>query len=155
SPSASGGVLEYADPASIEIDSDTCKGHPNPSGKYHYHSLKPTCFFPKAENGDLVGSTCTAPSPIIGWLADGYPMMGPCECLDAACTQVVEMRSSWSLISGRNPSTCAYQDYQYVGDANEESDGDKYLDQCNGHYGPNGDYHYHMTNEYPWSTRCY
>ena len=63
--------------------------------------LKTSCFFPSAEDGDLRGSTCTAPSPIIGWIADGYPILGPCERLDAACTQVVEMRSSWSLIAGR------------------------------------------------------
>src|SRR6185369_11300104 len=70
SPSASGGVLTYADPGEIEVDSDKCEGHPNPGGKYHYHSLKPSCFFPNAENGDLVGKPCTAPSPIIGWIAD-------------------------------------------------------------------------------------
>lgn len=157
SPSASGGPLQYADPADIEADGDGCKGHPNPQGKYHYHSMKPSCFFAKAENGDSAGQACTAPSPIIGWIADGYPILGPCECLDAACTQVVEMRSSWELGGGdNNPRACAHQDYRYVGDTTgEESDGDRYLDECNGHYGPNGDYHYHMTNAYPWTLRCY
>ena len=83
-------------------------------------------------------------------------MYGPCECLDAACTQVVEMKSSWKLMGGDgDPSQCAWQDYTYVGDANEYSDGDEYLDECSGHYGPNGDYHYHMTNTYPWTLRCY
>jgi hypothetical protein len=157
SPSASGGPLQYADPAGTEVDSDTCEGHPNPSGHYHYHALRPSCLFKDAEDGDLRGKACTKASPIIGWIADGYPMYGPCECLDAACTQVVEMRSSWKMQGGdNNPRACAYQDYQYVGDATgEESDGDKFLDQCNGHYGPKGDYHYHMTNEYPWTLRCY
>jgi hypothetical protein len=156
SPSASGGQLKYADPAEIEVDSDTCKGHPNPSGKYHYHSMKPSCFFKNTDNGNLVGKNCTAPSPIVGWIADGYPIYGPCECLDKACTQVVEMRSSYVMKGGNNdPSDCAYQDYTYVGDPNEYSDGDEYLDECSGHIGPNGDYHYHMTNEYPWTLRCY
>lgn len=144
SPSASGGPLEYADPAGTEVDGDTCDGHPNPGGKYHYHSLKTTCFFPKADNGNLKNDPCTAPSPILGWIADGYPILGPCECLDAACTQVVEMRSSWSLSGGdNNPRACAYQDYTYVGAVTgEESDGDQYLDECSGHYGPAGDYHH-------------
>jgi hypothetical protein len=155
SPSSSGGIyLEYADPAAIEADSDTCKGHPNPDGKYHYHALKPTCFFPNAENGDSVGQACTAPSPILGWIADGYPILGPCECLDAACTQVVEMVPSWTMTG--SSAQCAYQNATYIGDATgEESDNDNMLDECNGHYGPNGDYHYHMTNSYPWTTRCY
>jgi hypothetical protein len=113
--------------------------------------MKPSCFFKNTEN-----SNCTAPSPIVGWIADGYPMYGPCECLDAACTQIVEMKSSWQLMGGDgDPSQCAWQDYTYVGDANEYSDGDEYLDECSGHYGPNGDYHYHMTNAYPWTLRCY
>jgi hypothetical protein len=156
SPSASGGPLQYADPAGTEVDGDTCDGHPNPGGKYHYHSLKTTCFFPKADNGDLKNDPCTAPSPILGWIADGYPILGPCECLDAACTQVVEMRSSWALQGGdNNPRACAYQDYTYTGQAGEESDGDQYLDECSGHFGPAGDYHYHATNEYPWTLRCY
>jgi hypothetical protein len=156
SPSASGGPLTYADPASIEVDGDLCDGHPNPSGKYHYHSLKTSCFFQEADDGDLAGDPCTAPSPIIAWIADGFPMRGPCECLDAACTQVVEMRSSWILMGGDgDPSDCAHQDYTYAGDAAEESDGDAYLDECSGHFGPAGDYHYHATNEYPWTLRCY
>lgn len=156
-PSASGGPLQYADPAGTEVDGDTCDGHPNPSGKYHYHSLKTSCFYPQADDGDLKGDPCTAPSPIIAWIADGYPMYGPCECLDADCTSVVEMRSSWQLAGGDgNPDDCAYQDYSYAGSpTGEESDGDAILDECNGHYGPKGDYHYHSTNEYPWTLRCY
>jgi hypothetical protein len=156
SPSASGGPLRYGDPEAIEADGDHCDGHPNPSGSYHYHSLKPSCFFANAENGDLRGQACTAPSPILGYLYDGFPILGPCECLDAACTQVVEMRSSYKLQGGDgDPTECAYQDYQYVGDANEHTDGDEFLDECNGHVGPKGDYHYHMTNEYPWTSRCW
>jgi hypothetical protein len=156
SPSASGGPLKYADPESIEIDGDTCDGHPNPQGKYHYHAMMPSCLYLNAEDGDSVGDACTAPSPIIGWIADGYPIYGPCECLDAACTQVVEMLSSYKKQGGDgDPSACAYQDYTYVGDATEYSDGDQYLDECSGHIGPNGDYHYHMTNAYPWTLRCY
>jgi uncharacterized protein (TIGR03382 family) len=156
SPSASGGMLKYADPAAIEVDGDLCHGHPNPAGKYHQHAMAASCVFPDAEDGTSEGSPCTAPSPLIGWIADGYPMYGPCECLDEDCAQVVEMKSSWSLAGGDGDvSDCAHQDYTYVGAADEESDGDAYLDECSGHYGPGGDYHYHMTNAYPWTLRCY
>jgi hypothetical protein len=156
SPSASGGPLRFGDPTYIEADGDACMGHANPSGKYHYHALMPSCLFPGAEDGEMMGQACTAPSPPIGWLYDGYPILGPCECLDAACTNVVEMHSSYVLAGGDgDPSDCAYQDYTYMGDADEHSDDDDMLDECNGHIGPNGDYHYHMTNEYPWTTRCY
>lgn len=156
SPSASGGPLQYADPAGTEVDGDLCMGHPNPSGKYHYHALMTSCLFPDADDGELMGDPCTAPSPIIAWIADGYPMLGPCECLDAACTQVVEMRSSYVLDGGDDdPDACAYQDYTYQGNVGEDTDGDKYLDECSGHVGPAGDYHYHITNEYPWTLRCY
>ncbi|GEM_PF-94851 len=33
-----------------------------------------------------------------------------------------------------------------VGDPAEEDDDDEYLDECNGHFGPYGDYHYHITS---------
>jgi hypothetical protein len=141
-PSASA-MLEYADPAATEV-TDACDGHTNAQG-YHYHSLVPTCFHP--------GDDGTARSPIIGWIFDGYPMYGPYECTDETCTTVVEMQSSWAEIN--DPADCAWQSYAYIGDADEESDGDDVLDRCNGHIGPYGDYHYHMTNAYPWTTRCY
>lgn len=157
SPSASGGPLRYADPTTptIEVDGDMCHGHPNPQGKYHYHAMMTSCLFEDAEDGTSMGSACTAPSPIIGWIADGYPILGPCECTDADCTSVVEMQSSYSLIAGHNANECAYQDYAYNGQANEYDDDDEYLDECSGHIGPNGDYHYHITNSYPWTLRCY
>lgn len=142
SPSASD-VLKYADPAAEEV-TDSCDGHTNARG-YHYHSLVPSCFFPD-EDG-------SARSPIVGWINDGYPLYGPFECTDASCDTVVEMRTSWTQTS--DPAECAWQSYAYMGDDDEESDGDNYLDECNGHFGPYGDYHYHMTYGYPWITRCY
>ena len=156
-PSASSGPLKYGDPEDQEVP-DGCLGHPTPGGLYHYHALKASCFYPAADDGDLRGDACTAPSPVIGWAFDGYPILGPCECLDAACTNVVEMRSSWDWAVGSDmdSSDCVYQDYSYYGNGNmEASDGDEFLDECNGHYGPGGDYHYHATNEYPWTLRCF
>ena len=64
----------------IEADGDNCLGHPNPSGKYHYHAMKAKCLFSGANNGDLRGQACKSPSPTVGWIYDGYPMKGPCEC---------------------------------------------------------------------------
>lgn len=142
SPSASN-VLKYADPAAEEV-TDSCDGHTNAQG-YHYHSIVPTCFYSQD-----AGSTR---SPIVGWIFDGYPLYGPYECTDASCDTVVEMKTSWVQTS--DPAECAWQSYEYAGDDDEESDGDVYLDECNGHFGPYGDYHYHMTFGYPWTTRCY
>ena len=30
-----------------------------------------------------------------------------------------------------------------------------YLDECNGHVGPSGDYHYHTTATFPYILGCY
>jgi hypothetical protein len=142
-PSASN-MLKYADPAAEEV-TDSCEGHTNGMG-YHYHSVNELCFFV-----DDVGNTR---STIVGWMYDGYPIFGPYECTDDTCATIMEMKSSW-VVTG-NPSECAWQNHTYMGAASgEESDGDEYLDECNGHFGPYGDYHYHITNGYPWVSRCF
>ena len=47
---------------------DSCNGHPNPMGAYHYHAL-PKCVTAK-------GDTKTGPSHIIGLALDGFPIYG-------------------------------------------------------------------------------
>lgn len=87
-------------------------------------------------------------------MQDGYELRGPYDCLDAACAQVVEMRSSWTEVN--DPSDCAYTSYAYTGHAtDEESDDDEFLDECSGHFDAFGEYHYHVTEAYPWTTRCW
>jgi hypothetical protein len=43
---------------------DSCSGHPQGSGAYHYHGL-PACL----DNGQ--------PNEFLGWALDGYPIFGP------------------------------------------------------------------------------
>jgi YHYH protein len=47
---------------------DTCNGHPNPMGAYHYHGL-PTCITTQVDKND-------GPSHIIGVAFDGFPIYG-------------------------------------------------------------------------------
>jgi len=47
---------------------DSCNGHPNPMGAYHYHAL-PKCVTAKVD-------TKTGPSHIIGLAFDGFPIYG-------------------------------------------------------------------------------
>ena len=47
---------------------DLCDGHPERSGAYHYHHI-PDCV--------LKGQSPTAPSKLVGWALDGYPILGP------------------------------------------------------------------------------
>jgi hypothetical protein len=47
---------------------DLCDGHPERSGTYHYHHI-PDCL--------LRGASAKAPSKLVGWALDGYPIFGP------------------------------------------------------------------------------
>jgi hypothetical protein len=47
---------------------DSCNGHPNPIGQYHYHAL-PTCI-------TKVVDTANGPSHLIGVAFDGFPIYG-------------------------------------------------------------------------------
>ena len=46
---------------------DSCGGHPEVTGAYHYHSI-PTC---------LTGTTKKKQSKLVGWALDGFPIFGP------------------------------------------------------------------------------
>ena len=43
-----------------------------------------------------------------------------------------------------------WDNYEYQG-----GDEPTILDQCNGHVGPAGDYHYHATASFPYILGCY
>jgi hypothetical protein len=47
---------------------DLCDGHPERTGQYHYHHI-PDCL--------LKGASTNAPSKLVGWALDGYPIFGP------------------------------------------------------------------------------
>jgi YHYH protein len=46
---------------------DSCNGHPQMSGIYHYHSI-PTC---------LTGTTVKSQEELVGYAFDGFPIFGP------------------------------------------------------------------------------
>ena len=91
---------------------DFCGGHTG--GNMHYHATYEPCFEtdeemkPAASYADAVATwtqdglltdACTTESPILGWSGDGYPIKGPCVCLErdgnGDCTSVKRARSSW------------------------------------------------------------
>ena len=88
------------------------------------------------------------PSHIIAYSFDGFPIYGKYCCSDVFCSEVLEMKSSYVLIG--DPSRDVYDAYEYVADQ-----GVDYLDACNGHYGPDGEYHYHATDTWPYILGCY
>jgi len=164
---------------------DQCMGHTGPGGTYHYHALLVKCLIASALGTSTPWNDPDPPSteasPIIAYAFDGFPIYGPYECTDGSCTQVQELFSGWDqttyqagttgcassslcdtthvctdvMINGAQttacvPKTCAWSNSDYVARA-----GTQYLDQCNGHVGPNGDYHYHATATFPYLLGCY
>jgi len=129
---------------------DPCQGHTADS--YHYHSFEEKCLVPSGlvakpwTNPDPAANTA---SPILGWALDGFPIYGPRECKDASCAAVVVVQSGYAQIG--DPKTNAWQAYQWKAHAGDAT----YLDECNGHVGPNGDYHYHNTATFPYIIGCY
>jgi hypothetical protein len=140
----------YGDPIYNGI-MDPCFGHTSP-GEYHYHSMLVKCL----DAASLVAKPWMNPdppadqaSPILAWSLDGYPIHGPLECADAGCAAVVEMKSGYAQTG--NPKTNAWDAYTW-----KAHDGDAtYLDECNGHSGPDGEYHYHATAGFPYLLGCY
>jgi hypothetical protein len=47
---------------------DSCQGHPQQGGMYHYHTIS-SCL--------LTGDSTHAASPLVGYAIDGYPIFGP------------------------------------------------------------------------------
>jgi hypothetical protein len=139
----------YGDPIFNGI-MDACLGHT--SEQYHYHSFEEKCLIPSglvAEPWKNPDPVATEPSPIVGWALDGFPIYGPRDCKDAACSSVVVMSSGYDKIG--DPTTNAWDAYAY-----KDHPGDStFLDECNGHVGPKGDYHYHVTAGFPYILGCY
>jgi len=139
----------YGDPVYNGL-MDPCQGHTAES--YHYHSFEEKCLTPAGlvsepwTNPDPAANT---PSPIIGWAADGFPIYGMRECKDEACSAVVEMKSGYEKTG--DPKTNAWNAYAWKEHAGDTT----YLDECNGHTGPKGDYHYHNTKGFPYVLGCF
>lgn len=129
---------------------DACLGHTS-QVEYHYHALSEKCLISSslvAQPWTNADPDANKPSPIIGYAADGFAIHGARDCADAACSSVVEMKSGYVKIG--DPTSYAWDAYQW------QDHGDPtYLDECNGHTGPNGDYHYHATSGFPYILGCY
>ena len=133
----------------VPIGLDCNYSHVQPKGKYHHHGT-PTLY-------DLVADADGTEMVQVGWAADGYPIYYKYAYTDAddSSSAVIEMTSSYELLSGNRPgdgesAPCseyngAYSaDYVYV-------DGLGTLDEANGRTGvtpefPNGTFYYILTD---------
>jgi YHYH protein len=173
----------YGDPIAANI-LDECGSHSAQQGTFHNHKLLVKCLTQAAvaesQPWNDPDPSPSSPSPIIGYAFDGFPIYGPYECVDVGCSSVQKMLSSWDntgyqagtvgctssascssgyctdvMINGAQttacvPKTCVWSNNDY-----SVKVGPQYLDQCNGHTGPNGDYHYHTTDTFPYILGCY
>jgi hypothetical protein len=120
---------------------DDCLGHPGAGGAYHYHALLDACY-------SMAPVDPAEASPVLGWSLDGYAIYGSRGCTDADCSEIVTYESGWVQIG--DPETYAWDAHEW-----QASDDALKLDQCNGHVGPHGDYHYHATATFPYVLGCY
>jgi len=111
----------------------TCNGHAIP---FHFHAI-PSCLF-----STIVNQT----SLVIGYAFDGFPIMAPYACVEAACAQIKKVTSSWQVIS--SSSRNVWEHYQYVAGSGD-------LDKCNGMTGVDGKYRYYATETFPYTIACY
>lgn len=169
----------YGDPVANAI-LDECLGHT--AFIYHYHALVTKCLTESglvAEPWRNPDPSAGEPSPVIGYALDGFPIYGPYGCVDAACSSVVEHLSGWdnvayesvgctssaqcssgftcaaSMIDGARRQACVPTTYAWDNHEYHARSGSQYLDSCNGHTGPQGDYHYHATATFPYVLGCY
>lgn len=131
----------YGDPVYNAIIDD-CMGHTGGNADYHYHALLVECILQRVTVAE------TEPDPVIGFALDGFPIYGPRGCADAECSSIRTYQSSWTRTG--DPTTYAWDAHTYTVQA-----GDEFLDQCNGHTGPDGSYHYHATESFPYILGCY
>jgi len=129
----------YRDPYLDEL-LDYCNGHTAPGGVYHYHA-RPDCLL---EGLDGV------PYVVLGYAFDGYPILSPWVCDDAACVSVRELQSGWRQVEAVYGAsvTAAW-------DAHEYAAGESELDECNGMTLSDGSYAYFATDSFPYFMGCY
>lgn len=138
----------YGDPIYNGI-TDGCLGHT--ANAYHFHALAERCLNEDglvAEPWTLDEPDPTTVSPILGFAGDGFPIYGPRECSDKACSSIQTMTSGW--VQTGDPTTYAWDNHEHQSSADPTV-----LDACNGHTGPAGDYHYHATGTFPYILGCY
>jgi len=114
---------------------DFCNGHTAPGGVYHFHA-RFDCLFDDPTEVGLV----------YGYLFDGYEIVSPWVCIDAACTETRMVTSSYVRVDENELG--AFEAWEY-----QEGSGD--LDECNGMTGADGVYRYYATDEFPYLPFCF
>jgi hypothetical protein len=83
---------------------DSCSGHPQQQGMYHYHDI-PACL--------LGGDDQTKPSPLVGWALDGYPIYGPRgpggRLYTDADLDACHGHTVWTTVAGKRVASYRYQ----------------------------------------------
>jgi hypothetical protein len=152
----------------MALDADCNNAHVQPNGKYHYHGL-PTGLY-EAHGGTYPWNDegvfkARAKTVQLGWAFDGTPVYGPlCYLPDGVVRNWWKPKSGWVLKTGpRADAWPAGPGGYYNGDYERDfkfCGNDSTLDECNGHFWPtpeypDGVYHQHITEEYPYIPRCY
>ena len=153
----------------FDFGDDMNHAHVQPNGAYHYHGMPDLLIDFLNDDESIL---------LIGWASDGFPIYAEYGYSDACDNQseIIELQPSWRLKdspdlgrpeilteltggpgsgSGLNipiPMGAFTQDFEYI-----EGSGD--LDECNGRIGvtpefPDGIYHYMVTNQFPYFSRC-
>ncbi|GBL05666.1 N-acetylgalactosamine 6-sulfatase [Glaciecola sp. KUL10] len=128
-----------------EFRVDSHNAHSQNDGAYHYHG-KPNALFDDSDD--------SAPSPVVGFAADGYPIYG--SYFDDG-SNIRKALSSYQLISGERPSTTGNPGGTYDGsfrDDYEYIQGSGDLDECNG-MTIDGVYGYFITDGFPYVLACF
>lgn len=125
----------YRDPYLDQI-LDYCNGHTAPGGVYHFHA-RPDCIYEEIDGQVAL---------VIGYAFDGFPILSPYVCADDACTELVELQSSWQMTNPEIDN--AWEQHEYVAGSGD-------LDQCNGMYLEDGSYVYFATDTFPYFMGCY
>ncbi|EAR24061.1 hypothetical protein A20C1_02314 [marine actinobacterium PHSC20C1] len=132
------------DVQSLEGALSECGSHSGPTD-FHLH------WFGFADGVDCLydaDEVATGESLVIGWAADGYPIMSGVVCSDDSCSEVVQLTSSWQLTDESQFATDTWAAHSYV-----EGSGD--LDECNGRVDSDGQYRYYSTTTFPYLVGCY
>ncbi len=121
-----------------------CGSHNGPTG-FHMHLFLWAAGVDCLYDAELVESNSAGQ---VGWSLDGYPIMSGFTCVDAACSSVRQLVSSWQLTDDSLFASDTWNAHSYV-----EGSGD--LDQCNGRVDADGQYRYYTTPTFPYFMGCY
>lgn len=137
----------------IHLGLDRNNAHVQPNGAYHYHGLPVGLIEKRGGDKQML---------LIGYAADGFPVYAQFGYSDPnnANSGLKKMKSSYRLKKGTRPGGPGGQyDGRFVEDY-EYAKGTGDLDECNGRQGvtpeyPEGIYHYHLTENFPYVPRCF